>query len=179
MGGVAVTYRDASRQGKPIGVFGKFAELNVILHKVAEATRESITSLEFTSSRSYRYTERMHEENPAVEALLPSSERYKLVTSAFTLPVFHAERPDDGREYVRMYGLADTKRAYRWVRRDYTEGAREPRQVQGRRPCIPKRRRDAGRRARPGHRLLTASGAGDRRNSNIHQHRLVRHQGRR
>ena len=122
MGGVAVTYRDASRQGEPIGVFSKFAELNVIHQKVAAAVHESITSLEFTSSRSYRYTERMHEENPAVEAQLPSSERYKLVTSAFTLPVFHAERPDDGREYARMYGLADTKRAYRWIRRDYIDG---------------------------------------------------------
>src|SRR5215211_1844708 len=55
MGGVAVTYRDESRQGEPIGVFSKFAELNVIHHKVAEATHESITSLEFTSSRPYRY----------------------------------------------------------------------------------------------------------------------------
>lgn len=122
MGGVAVTYRDASRQGEPIGVFSKFAELNVIRQKVAEKTHESITSLDFTSSRSYRYTERMHEENPAVEALLPSSERYKLVTSAFTLPVFHAERPSDGREYERMYGLADSKRTYRWVRQDYIAG---------------------------------------------------------
>jgi hypothetical protein len=122
MGGVVVTYRDASREGEPIGVFSKFAELNAIHHKVAEASRESITSLEFTSSRSYRYSERMHEENPAVEALLPSSERYKLVTSAFTLPVFHPERPGDGRKYIRMYGLAGTKRAYRWVRRDYIEG---------------------------------------------------------
>ncbi len=122
MGGVAVTYRDASRQGEPIGVFSRFAELNAIHHKVAEATHESITSLEFTSSRSYRYTEHMHEENPAVEALLPSSERYKLVTSAFTLPVFHTEQPNDGLEYIRMYGLADTKRAYRWVRRDYIYG---------------------------------------------------------
>ena len=36
MGGVAVTYRDASRQGEPIGVFSKYAELNVIRQKVAE-----------------------------------------------------------------------------------------------------------------------------------------------
>ncbi|KQX72387.1 Eco57I restriction-modification methylase domain-containing protein [Aeromicrobium sp. Root472D3] len=122
MGGVAVTYRDESREGEPIGVFSMFAELNAIHHKVVEAPHESIASLEFTSSRSYRYTERMHEENPEVEAQLPNSERYKLVTSAFTLPVFHAERPDDGREYARMYGLADTKRVYRWVRRDYIEG---------------------------------------------------------
>lgn len=122
MGGVVVTYWDASRQGEPIGVFSKFAELNAIHHKVAEATHQSITSLAFTSSRSYRYTERMHEENPALEALLPSSERYKLVTSAFALPVFHAERPNDGREYARMYGLVDTQRVYRWIRRDYIDG---------------------------------------------------------
>lgn len=122
MGGVAVTYRDASRQGDPIGVFSNFTELNAIHHKVAAETIESITSLEFTSSRSYRYTERMHEENPALEALLPSSEPYKLVTSAFTLPVFRTERPDDGREYARMYGLVNTKRTYRWIRRDYING---------------------------------------------------------
>lgn len=122
MGGVAVTYRDASHPGEPIGVFSRFAELNVIRHKVAETSHDSITSLEFTSSRSYRYTERMHEENPAVAAMLPSSERYKLVTSAFSLPVFHGDRPDDGLEYVQMYGLAATKRSYRWIRRDFISG---------------------------------------------------------
>jgi hypothetical protein len=162
MGGVAVTYRDASRPGEPIGVFSRFAELNAILHKVAARTHESITSLEFTSSRSYRYTERMHEENPAVEALLPSSERYKLVTSAFTLPVFHAERPDDGHDYARMYGLAGTKRAYRWVRRDYIDG---PESLDKHKVAVPASRNAGGMLGdKPalvtGHSLLLEPGTG-------------------
>lgn len=122
MGGVAVSYWDATRDGEPIGVFSRFTELNTIHQKVADRGSESIASLEFTSSRSYRYTERMHIDNPAVESLLPASERYKLVTSAFALPVFHAEQPVDAHAYVRMYGLSDTKRAIRWIRRDYIEG---------------------------------------------------------
>lgn len=140
-GGVVVTYRDASRQGEPIGVFSKFAQLNEIRHKVFEVTHDSITSLEITSSRSYRYTERMHEENPAVAALLPKSERYKLVTSAFKLPVFHAERPDDGHEYARMYGLADSKRTYRWIRRDYIHG---PESLDKYKVAVPKSRNAGG-----------------------------------
>ena len=141
MGGVAVTYRDASRQREPIGVFSQFAELNSIHHKVAEVAHESITSLEFTSSRSYRYTEHMHDENPDVAALLPSSERYKLVTSAFSLPVFHSERPDDGHEYVRMFGLVETKRAYRWVRADYITG---PESLQMYKVAVPASRNAGG-----------------------------------
>lgn len=122
MGGVAVTFRDTTRQDGPVGVFSNFPELNTILQKVFTKTPDSITALEFTSSRSYRYTEDMHAENPAVAGLLPASERYKLVTSAFSLPVFHTERPNDGHEYAQMYGLVDTKRAFRWVRRAYIEG---------------------------------------------------------
>ena len=122
MGGVAVTRWDSSRKGEPIGVFSKYTELNEIREKVAERALESITSLDFSSSRSYRYTERMHQEHPEVEALLPTSERYKLVTSAFTLPVFHEHPLQDGHEYVRFYGLVQAKRAFRWIRRDYIEG---------------------------------------------------------
>lgn len=121
MAGVAVTYRDAASSGQPIGIFSKFAELNAIRQKVSDITSASIAAREFTSSRSYRYTHVMHDENPALAELLPSSERHKLVTSAFSLPVFHSAPPSDGKEYVRMYGLSHGKRSYRWIRKDYLE----------------------------------------------------------
>ena len=47
--GVAVTYRDTSRTDGPIGTFSKHVELNSILHRVARAGEESLTTLGITN----------------------------------------------------------------------------------------------------------------------------------
>ena len=60
-GGIAVTYRDADREGEPIGTFTKYPELNSIEHKVTEAGGEALEG-HITSSRSFRYLPRLYED---------------------------------------------------------------------------------------------------------------------
>lgn len=124
MGGIAVTYWDADRDGEAIGTFTKYPELNTILQKVFEAGDESLEQLGITSSRSYRYTEKLYADHPEARALRPDGNAALVNTNTFEQFAFllYETRPDDGREYARMYGLADTKRTYRWVRRDYIDG---------------------------------------------------------
>lgn len=122
-GGVAVTYRDETATGEPIGLFTKHPELTSVLHKLGDPTISSISSA-FTSSRSYRYTEKMHSDFPQAEGLMPKGDQFKLNTRAFEqLPfLFHEEQPSDRCTYVRVAGAIKNRRAFRWVRRDYVTG---------------------------------------------------------
>jgi len=122
-GGIAVTYRDASRVGEPIGTFTKFPELNDILQKVQEEHSESLASL-ITSSRSYAYTDAMHAAHPAAAATMAKGEHYKMNTKTFELlPFLYFEgNPIDDLDYVQVLGLIKNKRFHRWIRSEYITG---------------------------------------------------------
>lgn len=121
--GIAVTSWDARRSGEPIGTFTKHPELNEILHKVSAADPEPFTPL-ITSSRSYRYTDAMHEEHPSAAALQSGGERFKINTRTFQQLdfLFSEQRPQGSGDYVEVFGLAGRDRAYRWIRSDYVSG---------------------------------------------------------
>lgn len=58
-GGIAVTYRDSERSLGPIGSFTGHPELNTILRKVSGADFKPLATLGISSSRSFRYSEKM------------------------------------------------------------------------------------------------------------------------
>ncbi len=123
-GGIAVTYRDSGRKGEPIGTFTSFPELNTIFHKVVESGTASLERLGITTSRTYRYTDKLYEDYPDARALRPEGNTALLNTNTFEQFAFlyHADKPADGNEYARVFGLAGRSRAYRWIRRDYLTG---------------------------------------------------------
>ena len=122
-GGIAVTYWDSNREGDPIGTFTHYPELNTILHKVVESEIVSIES-DITSSRSYRYTAMLYDDNPDARALRPVGNEALVSTNAFEqfFFLYAVERPNDGQLYVRVLGLAGRGREYRWIRGEYLTG---------------------------------------------------------
>ena len=122
-GGVAVTYRDRAEAGEPIGTFTKYPELNDILHRVAALGAPSIES-QVTTGRSFRYTQRMHDENPQAAALMSSDAQFQVSTNAFenVAFLFYDELPHDGHEYIKVLGRVQSRRVFRWIRRDYFAG---------------------------------------------------------
>jgi hypothetical protein len=122
-GGIAVTYRDEKRSGDPIGIFAHYPELNTILHKVVESDIVSMES-DITSSRSYRYTAKLYDDNPDARALRPAGNEALISTNAFEQFsfVYRVAQPDDGESYVRVLGLDGKKRTSRWIRSDYVAG---------------------------------------------------------
>ena len=122
-GGIAVTYRDSGREGEPIGTFTHYPELNTILHKVVESDIVSMES-DITSSRSYRYTAKLYDDNPDARALRPAGNEALVSTNAFEQFsfIYLVERPHDGQSYVRVLGLDGKKRASRWIRSEYVTG---------------------------------------------------------
>ena len=116
-GGVAITYRDASKKFGAIGAFTAFPELNSIKKKVEAISAESITVI-ITNRGLYRYSDLAYKEHPdemkktADPRIAPSC--FERMPSLFT-----DSKPDDGKEYVQILGLIKNTRYYRWFRKDY------------------------------------------------------------
>lgn len=123
-GGIAVTHWDEGLDGEPIGTFTSLPELNAILHKVAESGTSSLERVGITSSRSYRYTDKLYEEHPETRALRPEGNAALVNTNTFEQfsSLYYAEKPTDGNGYVRVLGLIKNRRVYRWIRSDYITG---------------------------------------------------------
>lgn len=137
MGGIAITYRDATRDFGAIGTFTPFEELNSIKQKVCERTDFRPLS-EITFSRtSYRLTEALHQEHPEVAGQLSKGHRYDMSTNIFELlpEVFSEKKPEDGKAYIQIYGREKGERVFRWIRKDYVN---EPKNLNYWKVVLPK-----------------------------------------
>lgn len=116
-GGVAVTYRDAGHVFGAIGTFTAFSELNSILHKVQSMCDCGLDSI-VTNRGTYRFSQLAYNEKPEEMKRVSDS---RILSSAFERfpELFFSVKPDDGREYVSIYGKEGGQRVYRWMRKDY------------------------------------------------------------
>lgn len=123
-GGIAVTYRDSQHALGPIGFFTSHQELNSILHKVMQSRPSSLEDQGITSSRSYRYTEKLYEDHPEARGLRPAGNAALVNTNAFEQFSFlySLEAPKEKGEHVRVLGVIKNRRTYRWIQGDYLSG---------------------------------------------------------
>ncbi len=120
-GGIVVTHRDSQRVLGPIGTFTRHPALNEILQKVDSAGGESLAEV-VSSKGAFRYTNKMFEDHPDASAEIPSGSS-NMIVGFHTLPfLWHIDEPDDDHRYASMAGLDGTKRASRFLRRDYVTG---------------------------------------------------------
>jgi hypothetical protein len=119
-GGIVVTYRDANRV---IGPIGKHSYLADEARAVAEAVRSRAkTSLASTiTEHPCSWSELVFEHHPELRERIPTSSGLRMKTNTFErmAEVCAETAPQDGREYIRILGLANRKRAQRWVRKEY------------------------------------------------------------
>lgn len=120
-GGVAITYRDGNAEFGAIGSFTPYNELNDILHRVKN--HKSFVSIEkiVITSFAYHYTDRLHEDYPDAASRLSKGHAYDLKSNAFDRlsDVYQDEKPDDGHDYIRIFGRQNNERTYKFIRRDY------------------------------------------------------------
>ena len=70
---------------------------------------------------SYKFTQKMHRDYPDAESRLSKGHKYDLKSNVFdTLNfIFKDQKPDDGNQYIGIYGLSNKKRTKRYIRADY------------------------------------------------------------
>ena len=120
-GGVAVSLRNTDVEQAPIGLFTPYEALNAMMKKItARKDFVSMSSIVVTRT-AYRFTPLMHKEHPEAMAQLSEGHPYDVSTNIFErLPqIFFDEKPDDGKDYIRILGRIGNNRVYKHVRRDY------------------------------------------------------------
>ena len=121
-GGVAVTYWDKNKTFEKIGTFVAYDELRTILKKVLESNFKTFADLVYTRTL-YRFTDVLYKENPWAESRPSKGHLYDMSSNALDMfpELFSDEKPNDGKEYARIYGLANKKRAYKWIKKSYVK----------------------------------------------------------
>lgn len=120
-GGVVITYRDKVKNYGAIEHFIVFDELRSIARKIGKTDYVPLSKVIY-AAESYRFTETMHKENSSVESLLSKGHKYDFksnVLSKLDNIVFFSEMPKDGSSYIKILGLDGSKRAEKWIRKDY------------------------------------------------------------
>lgn len=121
-GGVAVTYWDKNKTFEKIGTFVAYDELRTILKKVLESNFKTFADLVYTRTL-YRFTDVLYKENPWAESRPSKGHLYDMSSNALDMfpELFSDEKPNDGKDYARIYGLANKKRAYKWIKKSYVK----------------------------------------------------------
>lgn len=116
-GGVAVTFRDVCQEFKKIGIYSQFKELNDIKEKVLTVSKRNLTEI-ITNRGIYKYSKKAYIEHP--NELCKTADA-RIAPSAFErMPkLFTENKPDDGNEYIKIYGNIKGNRVYRWLKKEY------------------------------------------------------------
>ena len=117
-GGVAITYRDTTKNFGAIGTYTAFPELNSILRKTISKEGFCTFSSIIANRGLYRFSKKAYAEHPQELAKMTDS---RVGASSFErMPsLFTEEKPLDEYDYAQFLGLLKGKRIYRWFRRDY------------------------------------------------------------
>ena len=118
-GGVAVTYRDASKNYGYIGTFTASEELNSIVRKVKSKTENTLDT-EIYVQNKFALSE-LYNDYPHYQALIGSNGREKrLTTSIFDFDeIFYDTKQNDNDLYV--LGLVKNVRTYKYIQLKYIE----------------------------------------------------------
>jgi type II restriction enzyme len=117
-GGVAVIYRDSNVKFGPIGQYTIYPELNSILQKIINLQKLSIDTIIYPQNKFN--LDELYKVHPEYKNLVGSDgKEQRLTTSIFeTLAeIFSQEQTSDSD--IKVLGLQNSKRLYRWVRREY------------------------------------------------------------
>ena len=116
-GGIVITYHDNQRVFKKIDVFTPFHELNSIREKTVSLSKKSLCEI-ITNRGIYRYSDKAYSNEP--DEMKKTADR-RIAPSCFErMPnLFRKENPNDGHEYIKIYGNINKERTYRYFRKDY------------------------------------------------------------
>ncbi|QRN41208.1 MAG: DNA/RNA helicase [Neisseriaceae bacterium] len=121
-GGVAILYRDNSKNfraiGDEIGTFTVFEELSSIVRKVTNLTIDTLDTI-ISAQGIYKFTTKIYKDYPDLRSKLSTNTVGTGVFSTLNNIVFFVNKPNDGYEYIAILGRYENKRVIRYIRKDY------------------------------------------------------------
>ena len=121
-GGLIITLYDKNQTFEPIKIFIPFEELASIYKKVVVDNKNFRPFNEIICSQiAYKLSKIFFSERHELICKLQKPNDNVLRSNIFErLPeIFLDEKPNDGHEYIQIYGLANRSRVFKWVRRIY------------------------------------------------------------
>lgn len=120
-GGVAITYRDYSKEYGAIKIFTPFNELKEINRKVQEKENFiSINTIMFLQTKLNLQS--VYSDQPELKKYIGSKgKERRLTTSVFSTPLLHDHKikKDD----IKVLGLIKNKRNYRFIKKEYIDNS--------------------------------------------------------
>jgi len=119
-GGIIVIYCDKNKKFGAIDTFIPFEELTNIYRKTKKSGFENISKLVF-SPDSYRFSDVLLKENPILIGRTDSTHAKAVASNVFERypEVFYEILPNDGEDYIKIYGRFNGERTYRYIKRKY------------------------------------------------------------
>ena len=122
-GGIAITYRDATKEFGAIEVFSQFEAVRTLSDRMRQYVgASSLPDIMYLQNRLN--LSELYSDYPELRSVISSNgNERRIVSSAFNkLPVFHSERNED-EEQISVFGLEGTgqKRTLKWVNSKYVE----------------------------------------------------------
>lgn len=125
-GGIAITYHDDTHDYGAINVFTAFRDLNAIISKVKLKTSCFLDSIA-SGYGVYKLTALALQEHPEIASIQSKGHTKDLKSSTLKKLeniIFFEKRPKNNHnKYVKILGLINKKRIFRWARLDYLHGA--------------------------------------------------------
>ena len=120
-GGVTVSRHSQKEEFVPIETFTPFNELNSILKKVRGQETDTISSI-VTSGVPYSYSDQLRLDYP--ESIELAGKSFDLRTNTlnnYENIIYFENKTDETEDWVKIFGLLNGKRAYRWIKRKYLQ----------------------------------------------------------
>ncbi len=120
-GGIAISYRDGTRDFGAIDVFTPFEQMNQILKKVKNDKKFTPISTIIISSYAYHFTEELYKDYPECKGKLSDGHDYDLKSNVFyKMPEpFFEKKPSDREKYLKILGRENNERTYRYIKAKY------------------------------------------------------------
>ena len=122
--GVSITMRNLEENYGKIGTYTIYDELNSILEKVLNTSKEYISSVVFSKS-SYSFTPKMYEENPGLVGRLTKGNENIIDANIFgKMPELFIDEKPDGTSYIGVLGRENNRRIMKFIKKEYISPAK-------------------------------------------------------
>ena len=123
-GGIAISLWNQHEHYGKIGFFSPYKELYSIMEKVKSKEESSFSTI-VGPRELYGLTEELYKEHPEMEGRQSKGHKLSLGANIFSVfpELFYEAKPDDGNDYVLIYGRRNNQRCSMWFKKAYITSA--------------------------------------------------------